>query len=70
MSKVLKVDDTMCIGCGQCVAAFPENFDFDEETGLSKAISSDNLVDDLPSICPVGAISISEDESADGEEAA
>ena len=65
MSKELKVDQTMCIGCGQCVAMFPENFDFDAETGLSKPISNDNLVEDMTGICPVSAISITEGEKAE-----
>ena len=62
MNKELKVDNTMCIGCGQCVAMFPENFNFDPETGLSTAISNQNLVDDMVDICPVSAISIVESE--------
>lgn len=67
MSKTLKVDNTACIGCGQCVAMFPENFDFDSETGLSKAISNDNIVDEMTDICPVGAISVSESDNEEQE---
>ena len=69
MSKELIVDKTSCIGCGQCIAMFPENFDFDPETSRSIPISQENLVDDMVDVCPVGAISISGEVDEEEEEA-
>lgn len=60
MSKELKVDSELCVRCGQCVAVFPENFDFDPKSGASIPISNENLVEDMSAICPFGAISIEE----------
>lgn len=56
------VDETKCIGCGACVSVYPENFDFDNETGLSKVISSENIPEEATDICPVGAITIEGNE--------
>ena len=61
----LKVDDTKCIGCGACVASFPENFDF--EGNVSTAISSENATPDMTAVCPVGAITLEEGAEAPAE---
>lgn len=52
----LKVDQEKCIGCGACVASFPENFDF--EGAQSKVISNENATEDMATVCPVGAITL------------
>ena len=52
------VKEESCIGCGACVSVYPENFDFNGETGLSNAISSDNATPEMAEVCPVGAISL------------
>ena len=61
----LKVDETKCIGCGACVASYPQNFDFADN--VSTVISSENATPDMVSICPVGAIT-SDEEAAPEEE--
>ncbi len=63
----LKVDETICMGCGACVSAFPENFDFNGETGLSHAISNENATPDMADVCPVGAITVEEATPAETE---
>ena len=52
----LSVDTETCIGCGQCVAMFEDNFEFDDETGTSKVKSDENAGVEMVDICPVGAI--------------
>jgi len=54
----LKVDETMCVGCGACVAAYPQNFDFAEN--VSTVISNENATADMANVCPVGAITAEE----------
>ena len=56
----ITVEESNCIGCGACVAAYQENFTFNNETGLSEVISSENANSEMESICPVGAIKVSE----------
>ena len=62
MGKII-VDEKQCVGCGQCVSVFPDNFDFDPVSGLSVVISQDNIVDDIDTVCPLGAIKIVEDDN-------
>ena len=62
-----KVIDSMCIGCGACVATVPEEFDFNDE-GLSFAVnetvnaSNEDKVKDAANGCPTSAIKIEEKE--------
>ena len=62
--KEIKVDETTCIGCGACIACASSNFDFDNERGISKVISQENIESDdvqqAIAACPVGAITIEE----------
>ena len=60
MAKV-SVDSDTCIGCGQCVAMFEDNFEFDDETGTSKVKSQNGVVNEMADICPVGAIKVVEE---------
>ena len=58
--KKVKVEKEKCIGCGACVAIDSTHFDFDNETGLSKVISQNDIenskVQEAIDSCPVGAI--------------
>ncbi len=54
----LKVDDNICVGCGACVAAYPQNFDFAEN--VSTVVSNEGATEDMVNVCPVGAISLAE----------
>ena len=63
----MSVDSETCIGCGQCVAMFGDNFDFNED-GISTVKSQDNVVPDMVDICPVGAIKITEEDEKTTEE--
>lgn len=59
----LKVIDDRCITCGACVSIDADHFDFDNETGISKVISDDNITDktrDAVAACPVAAIVLDE----------
>jgi ferredoxin len=64
MAKV-KLDQTLCVGCGMCAQQNPEYFEFTEE-GLSSVIKEEVEAKDLDSIkdsvelCPTDAISIEE----------
>ncbi len=63
MTKI-NIDKEKCIGCGTCVAMFPEIFELGDD-GKSKAISDDYTgagydKDTIEQACPTGAISIEE----------
>lgn len=64
----ITVDESKCIGCGTCVASYPENFDFNNETGLSTVISNENASQEMQTICPVGAIAVTESDPTSPEE--
>lgn len=55
----LRVDEGLCIGCGACVASFPELFVMNDD-GLSECIGNGECGDsegvDAIEVCPVGAI--------------
>ncbi len=63
MTKV-KVDESLCIGCGTCEALCPSVFKIDMDAGKSKVIAEEcgecNCQEAVTS-CPVGAISIVEE---------
>lgn len=54
------VDKSKCIGCGACIASFPELFKFDDQ-GKSEVIKSveceDCEIKDVVDVCPQNAIS-------------
>lgn len=66
MKKLIVNQDT-CIGCGACVQIDEEHFDFSPK-GTSVATNQENLESETVAMaidaCPVGAISITEDEDA------
>lgn len=58
--KKIFVSKEECIGCGFCIGAAPENFEYDED-GLSKAKIEcvDSLSEEVTTAienCPTGAI--------------
>ena len=58
------VDQTICIGCGQCTEICPEVFSLNDQ-GVSQAIDEvpagfEDLTQEAADNCPVGAISIIE----------
>ena len=57
MAVRLKVNSEACIGCGLCVGAYPEAFEFDDE-GKARVIGDidESLVDEAIGNCPAGAI--------------
>jgi len=61
---MIKVDESICIGCGACVAIAPDNFEFDEN-GLSKVTKDEvnDSVKEAEASCPVGAIKVEESEN-------
>ncbi|MDG4782326.1 ferredoxin [Micromonospora sp. WMMD961] len=65
MTRQLVVDDTRCIGAGQCVRFAPHAFDQDQETGTVLLVSAttemDTGVADAVALCPSGAIRWADD---------
>lgn len=59
-----KLEVNGCIGCGMCIGADPEHFEFDSD-GLSTVKSEENLdseaLQNAIAACPVNAISITEE---------
>ena len=67
--KVVKVDQTLCIGCGTCCAIADAIFFLSPDDGLSKVKlpggelktpDDEDLAQEAVDSCPAGAISISE----------
>ncbi len=50
-----KVDKDACIGCGACVASYPDMFVFDDE-GKAEATGAEGDAAEAAANCPVGAI--------------
>ena len=53
--KKVKLDQSLCIGCGCCAGTYPEDFKIGDN-GLAELVT-DEAEEDAVSICPVGAIS-------------
>lgn len=59
----IKVDQNNCIGCGMCVNTYPAIFEFEENFEFAKVkldinqTEIQNNIDEICSVCPVGAIS-------------
>lgn len=64
--KKVKIDESLCIGCGVCQAHAEEIFEIDGVVSLLKEeITSDEelqKVEDAVTDCPTGVISIVEEE--------
>ena len=56
--KKVRVDQSLCIGCGCCAGTYPEDFVIGD-SGLAEAVSGEGE-EEAVSVCPVGAISVEE----------
>ncbi len=62
----IRIDETKCIGAGQCVLSAPDVFDQREEDAVSYVIAADppqdrrGAIRAAAALCPTGAISIDE----------
>ncbi len=68
--KKLVVNTEGCIGCGACVGMDPEHFDFNDN-GQSHVINEENIdiekAQNVIEACPVGVISLEEQEPTSTE---
>lgn len=55
MATKLKVNKDICLGCGACVAAFPESFAIQDD-GKAECIKEVENPEEVKSNCPVSAI--------------
>jgi len=53
--KKLKIDQSLCIGCGCCAGTYPDDIKI-ADNGLAELITGE-ADEEAVSICPVGAIS-------------
>ena len=60
MALKVKVDETLCIGCGTCAAIASKSFQMDgaKAKAIEPAGDSDEAVKDAVDSCPVKAIKI------------
>lgn len=53
--KKIKIDSSVCIGCGACVGTYPDDIAFNDD-GLASPVTGE-AEEDVVEVCPVGAIS-------------
>ena len=56
--KKVKVDSSLCMGCGACAGSYPDDFQIGD-SGLAEAITGEGE-EEAASVCPFGAISVEE----------
>lgn len=56
--KKVRVDQSVCIGCGCCAGTYPDDFRIGD-SGLAEPVA-DLAEEEAVSVCPVGAISVEE----------
>ena len=56
--KKVRIDQSLCIGCGCCAGTYPDDFKIGDN-GLAELVA-ETAEEDAASICPVGAISTEE----------
>ena len=54
--KKVKVDGSLCMGCGACAGSYPDDFQIGD-SGLAEAITGEGE-EEAASVCPFGAISV------------
>jgi ferredoxin len=62
----VRVDTSLCISSGMCVATAPAEFRFDDEQRsrpVSELIDDDEAVRDAAASCPVEAISLTDTQT-------
>jgi ferredoxin len=57
----LKIDQEKCIGCGTCAAIYPDYFTFITRAQTKDVSLDKKLANDIVKVCPVDAISVSEE---------
>jgi ferredoxin len=65
VSPRVLVDETRCVGSGDCALAAPEAFDVDEDAGLARVLPGAQGVDDArlqraAYACPTGALRLAD----------
>ncbi len=53
--KKVKVDSSVCVGCGGCAGSYPDDFVINDN-GLAEAVNGE-AEEGAASVCPFGAIS-------------
>jgi len=53
--KKVKIDSSLCIGCGCCAGSYPDAFKIGDD-GLAAVVTGE-ADEEAVSVCPVGAIS-------------
>jgi len=56
--KKIKIDKSLCIGCGCCAGTYPDDIKISDD-GLAEPITG-VADEDAVGVCPVGAISVEE----------
>ena len=56
--KKVRIDQSLCIGCGACAGTFPEDFQIGD-SGLAEVVTGE-AEEDAVGVCPCGAISVEE----------
>ena len=56
--KRIKIDQSLCIGCGACAGTYPDDFQIGD-AGLAEVITGEGE-EDAVNVCPVVAISVEE----------
>lgn len=59
--KKIKVDDSICIGCGACCGIAPDDFKMNEQNlsePKSDTVKNEEAAKEAEESCPVGAITI------------
>ena len=65
-SATVRIDQTRCIGSGQCVLAAPDVFDQSDDDGLGLVVIAEPPADLLPGVrdaverCPAQVVSLDE----------
>ncbi len=54
-NKKLKIDQSLCIGCGCCAVTYPDDIKIGD-SGLAELVTGE-ADEEAVSICPVGSIS-------------